>query len=214
VRSLWEPATPGAVAATRIVLLPGAYHAPEDLVEAGFLAAARARRPRVDLQFVDLELRHLTDRDALEGLRTQIVVPARAAGCASVWLMGASLGGYIALDYASLHPRDLRGICLLAPFLGDRRVIAQIARAPGVAHWQPGPADEDDMDRRIWRFIKTCGRGGPLVYLGCGREDRYAFAHELLAAALPPGAAHRIAGGHDLATWRVLWEMFLDSTWL
>ena len=243
MRSLFEPAAADAIARTRIVLLPGAYHCTEDLLEAGFLEAARARRIPVDLQFVDLELRHLTDREGLARLRGAIVLPARAQGCASIWLCGTSLGGYIALDYASCHPGDLSGICLLAPFLGDRRVSKDIARAGGLARWRPEPltqgassreavaataaeaaataaaavtaiATAENLDQRIWHYIKTRGTSSPLVYLGCGLQDRYAFAHRLLADALPPGAAHFVQGGHDLATWRTLWEKFLDSGWL
>ena len=214
MRSLFEAASADVAARALVVLIPGAYHAPEDLLQAGFLACVRRRALAVDLQFVDLEMRHLTDRDTLTALREQVVLPARARGCPAVWLAGASMGGYVALDYASRHPEDLRGVCLLAPFLGDRRLIAQIARAPGVAEWRPAAADDADMDKRIWKFIKNHRGGPPLVYLGCGREDRYAFAHRLLADALPPAASHFVAGGHDLATWRILWEHFLDSAWL
>ncbi len=51
----------------------------------------------------------------------------------------------------------------------------------------------------------------PPLYLGFGHDDRFAAAHKLLAAALPPASVDVIAGGHEWRTWTRLWENFLDS---
>ncbi len=193
-----------------MVWLPGAYHTAQDFVAAGFAQAARARGAALDLVFVDPELAHVGDRSVLQRLRRDIVLPARVAGV-SVWLGGISLGGLFALDYAASHPRELDGLCLLAPYLGNRIVTGEIARAPGLAAWRPGNLAENDEERRIWRYIKGRQPDSPPLYLGFGREDRFAAAHELLAAALPAGCVDVIAGGHEWPTWRRLWENFLDS---
>ena len=97
----------------------------------------------------------MDDRERPQRLRWDIVAPARAEGCRSVWLAGISLGGFIALDYASTHPDECDGLCLLAPYLGNRMLIDEIARAPGLAAWEPGELAESDEERRIWRFIKA-----------------------------------------------------------
>jgi pimeloyl-ACP methyl ester carboxylesterase len=196
-----------------MVWLPGAYHAAHDFVAAGFAQAVRARRAALDLIFIDLELAHVGDRSALQRLRSDIVLPARAAGV-SVWLGGISLGGLFALDYAASHPEELGGLCLLAPYLGNRILTGEIARAPGLAAWQPGDLAETDEERRIWRYIKTRQPGSRPLYLGFGREDRFAATHELLAAALPAGCVDVIAGGHEWPTWSRLWENFLDSRFI
>jgi hypothetical protein len=193
-----------------MVWLPGAYHSPEHFLEAGFDAQVRTRRLPLDLVFVDAELEHLGDRSALERLRRDIVAPARALGC-SIWLAGISLGGFIALDYAATHPHDWDGLCLLAPYLGKRLLIAEIAGAPGLAAWQPGPLADSDEERRIWRFIQAQRAKPRPMYLGYGRGDRFAPAHALMAEALPPNAVHVAPGGHDFGTWSMLWEYFLDS---
>jgi pimeloyl-ACP methyl ester carboxylesterase len=193
-----------------MVWLPGATHAAQDFLTAGFAEAVRARRLALDLIFVDLELQHVSDRSALQRLRSDIVLPARAAGV-SIWLCGISLGGLFALDYAASFPDELDGICLLAPYLGNRILAAEIAEAPGVAAWQPGVLAETDEERRIWRYIKTRRADSRPLYLGFGRGDRFSEAHELLAATLPADAVDVIAGGHDWFTWFRLWENFLDS---
>jgi pimeloyl-ACP methyl ester carboxylesterase len=163
----------------------------------------------LDLRFVDLEMTHLDDRDALARLRSEVVLPARASGV-SVWLGGISLGGLAALDYASVHSGEIDGLCLLAPYLGNRMLINEIAAASGVSGWEPGRLAEFDAERRIWRYIKTRADSRP-VFLGYGREDRFSVAHDLMAAVLPANRVDVIAGGHEWPTWLKLWENFLDS---
>ncbi len=190
--------------------LPGAYHAAQDFVSAGFAEAVRSRRADVDLIFVDMELAHVGDRGVLRSLRSDIVSPARAAGV-SIWLGGISLGGLIALGYAAAYPDELDGLCLLAPYLGSRMLAAEIAQAPGLAAWQPGELAETDEERRIWRYIKNRRTDSAALHLGYGRADRFSSAHRLLAAALPADSVDVIDGGHDWPTWTRLWENFLDS---
>lgn len=193
-----------------MVWLPGAYHAARDFLSAGFAEAVRERRAALDLVFIDMELAHVGDRSALRQLRTDIVLPARAAGL-SVWLGGISVGGLFALDYAASHPDEIDELCLLAPYLGNRILTTEIARAPGLAAWQPGELAQIDEERRIWHYIKNRRADSRSLYLGFGREDRFSAAHELLAATLPADSVDVIDGGHDWPTWSRLWERFLDS---
>lgn len=193
-----------------MVWLPGAYHAAQDFLAAGFGEAVRMRRLDLDLIFVDLEMTHVGDRSPLQHLRSDIVLPARAAGV-SIWLSGISLGGLFALDYAATYPDEIDGICLLAPYLGNRILTSEIAQAPGLAAWQPGVLAETDEERRIWRHIKTRRADSRPLYLGFGQADRFSAAYDLVAATLPADAVDVIAGGHDWPTWSRLWENFLDS---
>ena len=168
--------------------LPGAFHTPEDFVHAGFDSAVARRGLEIDLQFADLALDHLGDRSAIERLARDIVRPAREAGCRSVWLGGISLGGSFVLDYAATDAGPWDGLCLLAPYLGNRLLIGEIVRAGCLAAWLPGPLAESDEERRIWRFIQARGAGGPPLYLGYGRQDRFAQGLDLMAEALPAAA--------------------------
>jgi pimeloyl-ACP methyl ester carboxylesterase len=192
-----------------MVWLPGAYHSAQDLLDEGFARAAAQRRVLLDLRFVDLHMQHLDDRDVFRRLRSEILLPARDSG-AAVWLAGISLGGLIALDYASSYPGELDGVCLLAPYLGNRMLINEIAAASGLAKWQPGELAESDAERRIWRHIKTRVDSRP-VLLGYGRDDRFSAAHDMLAAALPRNWVEVVDGGHEWGAWLTLWGIFLDS---
>jgi pimeloyl-ACP methyl ester carboxylesterase len=209
MRSILRAAKAGATATTQMIWLPGAYHSAHDFLRAGFARAVLDRQLPLDLTFVDLEMQHLADRAALQPLRSDIVLPALASGTA-VWLAGISLGGSLALDYASSYPDGLAGLCLLAPYLGNRMLITEIAASGGLAAWDPGELAETDAERRIWRYVKTRAPS-PSLFLGYGRDDRFSPAHSLLAKALPADAIDVIDGGHEWRTWSKLWENFLDS---
>lgn len=207
--ALLDAAHPGRIAATRLILLPAAFSAPQDFVRAGFVSAVRARGIDADLVFAAPDLGHLTDRSALDRLRQELILPARQAGCA-LWLGGISLGGYLALCCAERHPEEIDGLFLFAPYLGSHIVTGEIARSQGVAGWEPGELGDDDDERRVWRFIRTQRSRALPIHLGLGRDDRFAPRHRLMAAALDPRSVDIVPGGHDWPTWERLWENFLD----
>jgi len=211
MRIVLEPATTEGIAATRVLLLPAAYTTPDDFLREGFVKAARDRALPVDLVFVELKVQHLTDRTILRRLRHEVVLPARALGCRSIWLGGISIGGFVALAYAERYPEEIDGLCLLAPYLGNHIVTGEIERANGVHEWAPGELAADDDERRIWRFIKEHRARPSPLHLGFGRDDRFADSHRMMASALAPECVDVVPGGHEWPVWRQLWENFLDA---
>jgi pimeloyl-ACP methyl ester carboxylesterase len=198
-------------ATARIVLLPGAYTRAADFAAAGFAEAVRERDLAIELVAADLEFGSMTDRSMLQRLRSGPLQDARVAGCQSVWFAGVSLGGFVALAFAERFPGEVDGLCLIAPYLGTRIVAREIDEAGGLARWKPEVVAEDDEERRIWRFIQSNRRGRPALYLGYGRQDRFADSQRLLAEALSPTSVDVVDGGHDWPAWRRLWARFLDK---
>jgi hypothetical protein len=211
MRTVLEPATAEGIAATRVLLLPAAYTSPDDFLREGFVKAARDRALPVDLVFVELKVQHLTDRTILRRLRHEVVLPARALGCRSIWLGGISIGGFVAMAYAERYPEEIDGLCLLAPYLGNHIVTGEIERANGVHEWTPGELAADDDERRMWRFIKEHRARPSPLHLGFGRDDRFADSHRMMASALAPECVDVVPGGHEWPVWRQLWENFLDA---
>jgi pimeloyl-ACP methyl ester carboxylesterase len=203
---------PAGAHATRVVLLPGAYHQPADFVGAGFDQAVRDRGLAVQLTLVAPELAHLGDRDWLARLQAEVIAPAREHGDGALWLGGISLGGFMALRFAAEGPDGIDGLCLLAPYLGSRIVAAEVTAHGDLAGWQPAALAEDDDDRRVWRFVQRLGSASaPRVFLGYGSEDRFADTQRLLAGALPAHSTRVVPGRHDWPVWRALWDNFLDQ---
>jgi pimeloyl-ACP methyl ester carboxylesterase len=211
MRSQIIHAGPAGGLTARIVLLPGAYHALEQFVGAGFDRALRDRGLAAELIVAAPELAHLNDRAWLTQLRREVIAPARERGAGALWLGGISLGAFLALRFAAEGAEALDGLCLLAPYLGSRIVAAEIAAQGTLANWRAERLGEDDDERRIWRFIQGLGTAvAPRVFLGFGSEDRFADTQRLLASALPADSTHVIPGGHDWPVWRRLWDQFLD----
>jgi hypothetical protein len=211
MHTILDSARDGVVAPTRVLLLPPAYTPLEDFVRAGLATTVRARRLFLDLVFVELKLQYLTDRSILRRLRHEVVLPARAAGCHSIWLGGVSLGAFVALAYAERFPGELDGLCVLAPYLGNHIVTGEIERANGVREWSPGTLADDDDERRIWRFIKEHDTRESPLHLGFGQDDRFADSQRLMAAALPSEVVDVVPGGHEWPTWLRLWDNFLSK---
>ncbi|MET0291651.1 MAG: alpha/beta fold hydrolase [Steroidobacteraceae bacterium] len=168
-----------------IVLLPAVRTRPEDAVTAGFVAAAQGR-PR--LIFADVPTDELRARPDFAALLGDLVAPEIEAG-RKTWLVGLSLGGWLALQLARAEPR-VAGIGLIAPWLGARTL----------------PTDDE---RTTWDFLASTDHA-PL-WLGFGREDRFADVQQRAAMLLPAERVSVVPGGHDWPCWRVLWDHFL--TW-
>jgi pimeloyl-ACP methyl ester carboxylesterase len=198
--------------ALRVVLMPGAYHTPNQFLDTGFAQAVRRCAQPVELILAVPELAHLTDRRWLVALHDEVIAPARAQGT-PVWLGGVSLGGFMALRFAAQYPALLDGLCLLAPYLGSRIIAGEIAAQADPASWVVQNLAEDDDERRIWHYIATLGNSmsSTRIFLGYGASDRFADTQRMLGQLLPmPRATVRvIAGGHDWSVWRALWDDYL-----
>lgn len=198
-------------ASVLMVLLPGAYMTPANFIEAGFADVPAVATGRLDLAIPALDLASVTAGTALATVHRQVMEPARQAGYRQVWLGGISLGGFLALAYAADALGPLDGLCLLAPYPGSRLTQGAIARAGGLAAWQATPAQLDDPEFRVWRWLRQPPAALP-IHCGYGRDDRFADGMAAIAAALPR-AAEVVPGGHEWAVWRALWERFLAGYW-
>lgn len=204
-------ATPGAIAPEVLVLLAGAYDKPDDFLAAGFDTALQASGRAVDLILVESDLAAVCDGSLSARLEDEILAGARSAGYQRILTGGISIGGISALMHADRHPEGSDGLVLIAPYPGNRSITRAIEQAGGLAAW---PADGDyaaNDERRGWRALQRCGRRRiPPVWLGYGRDDRFAGAHAMMAAVLDEAVV--IDGGHDWPTWLRLWQRYLDCS--
>lgn len=195
-----------------VVMLPGAYSRPQEFVDEGFVAELRRRGLAADVVIADAHLGYFQDRSVLRRLREDLVLPARAQGYRQVWLAGISLGGFGALAYGARHGDEVDGILALAPYLGRRQLHKEIIDAGGPQRWrtQRFAREADDAERDLWEWLAQPAPAGPPVWLGYGRDDRFADAHRMLAQVLPAERRFDTPGGHDWPPWRALWSAWLD----
>jgi pimeloyl-ACP methyl ester carboxylesterase len=196
-----------------LVMLPGAGDCAQDLVDHGFLAALRRRGIAADAWMADVPFDQYMDGSFAAQLKRDVLMPIWSPG-ARIWMMGISLGGMAALSVARKHPGAIEGLILLAPFLGTRGRIAEVAAAGGLRKWLPGTVPPDDDELQVLSWLRDYQAGDPAlprIHLGYGSEDRYAPASELLARELPAAHVASMQGEHDWETWLKLWERLLDG---
>ena len=211
---------------TLLVMLPGAYDKADDFITHGFVDAVRERHIAADIALVDVSVAYYRNADIVARLDADVIAPAQVRGIRHVWIAGISIGGIGSLIYANEKRGVVDGLLLMAPYLGERSIAAEISASGGLAAWSPpGTIPVDDQDRRLWQWLKTLtlmqihpqaqpsqiNPRLPAVYLGYGIDDRFVASHHLLAAALPADRVFTAAGGHDWPAWSALWPVMLDA---
>jgi pimeloyl-ACP methyl ester carboxylesterase len=201
-----------------VVFLPGRGDGARTFFDEGFVAAVRRTGLSIDLVAADAELGYYASGSFIARLDEDVLAPARRRGYARTWLVGASMGGFGSLFYASQHPEQVDGVLALAPWLGDAGATDSIRAAGGLARWQPpppAPSDAGNYQAQLWRWLREVtveGRPGPALWLGWGNGDRLGRSDELLAAALPGDRVLHAPGGHQWPTWRELLGEFLERS--
>jgi pimeloyl-ACP methyl ester carboxylesterase len=197
-----------------LILLPGRYSSADSFSTEGFVAMARKSGITADMVAVDAHLGYYFRRTLLARLRQDVLKPAQEQGYTRFWIVGISLGGLGAVWCDTEEPGALEGIVLLSPYLGDREIVAEVAAVGGVRQWSAPPSGRADMQRDIWRMLKSYEnpqRSLGRLFLGYGRQDSFAQPNVMFAELIPASQVFAIEGGHDWPTWRKLWEQILAS---
>lgn len=197
-----------------LVMLPGVGIEASDFVDRGFVASVHERGLPVDVVAAHLELDLYLDDAVATEIHRAIIEPAQKKGYTRIWFLAISLGGMGALLYARSKMANVEGMVLLAPFLGTRGTIAEVARAGGLAAWSARGSMATPAERRLLLWLKefmSQPQGSPALYLGYGLRDRFAPGHAMLADLLPRDRAVTADGGHDWETWAKLWREVLDA---
>lgn len=197
---------------TLIVFLPGIDDVAEDFERRGFIQELRREGVPADAVALDAHYGYYARRVIVERITQDAVHAAQASGYRRIWLVGASMGGFGAAWYAAHHPAHVAGVLLLAPYLGEKALIDEIAAAGGLRGWNPGAVPASDHARHLWAWFKQVvdEEAPPVqIHLGYGVGDMFARANALLAAALPGAQVFAIPGRHDWHTWKKIWRAFL-----
>lgn len=193
---------------TLVVVLPGLGDNLRGLKNSGIAAAIHQAMPGADVQLVGLTLTYYSEGRAVQRLHDEVIAPAQQKGYRDIYLTGASMGGMGVLMYEREHPGVARGLILLAPYMGEQELIAEIMSAGGLEKWNPGPVpaqlNRDNVPREEWRLLQSWLRNGDRardVWLVCGRSDRFHEPAQLVAAVLPREQYIALDGGHAWTVW-------------
>ncbi len=197
-----------------VVFLPGRYDSAVQYEKAHFIDAVRQSGVAVNMMAVEAHYGYYTSRTIVARLRADVIAPALAQGYERIWLVGVSMGGLGALLYIRDYPRDITGVVALAPLLGEADIVQEITQAGGLWQWDIPTVPRGAFPHELWQWLKGYLQHHgekPRLYLGHGRQDRFAPANALLATYLPPTQVQAIAGGHAWSTGRTLWQTLLTT---
>ena len=191
-----------------VVVLPGRGDDIAALQRSGIAEAIHSQWPDADVVLSGLAMGYYMEGGATQRLHDEIIVPARARGYGQVWLLGASLGGLGALMYDIQWPGTIDGMVLMAPYLGDKPLLDQIAAAGGLAQWNPGPlpakVDGHNFQRELWRHLKTWSEDpsrADNVWLAYGDRDYLRDSMPALTPLLPASHVLVRRGSHNWTVW-------------
>jgi enterochelin esterase-like enzyme len=209
------PAVQSGPATDVVVVLPGIGADAERMEEHGVAAAIHKSWPQADVLLTNATFAYYVHNVLVEKLHHDVIEPTRQR-YKKVWLAGASVGGMGALLYERAHPREMAGIVLFAPWLGDADLQDEIRAAGGIAKWNAGPVPEkvngDNYQREMWRVVQGWSQDpqdAQRVWLVCGKDDRLLEADRLLATAIPASHYLEVDGGHTWEAWLTAAELLI-----
>jgi pimeloyl-ACP methyl ester carboxylesterase len=189
-----------------LIMLPGRGDRASTFITNGFQEASE--RYGFDMIAADAHFGYFRERNLVERLHADIVLPAIKAGYKKIWLLGISAGGFGSILYASQYPDQIDGVILLAPFLGEREAIDELVAGGGLATWSADESKLRDYEIAIWSwFNKVTSEPNkkPLI-LGYGKSDHLAGTYGVLLEAMDSSSVYTREGGHKWATWKPLWD--------
>jgi pimeloyl-ACP methyl ester carboxylesterase len=211
-------AAPAGNATGLIVMLPGMGDQPDDYVKNGFVAMVHAANPNMDVLCADAHFGYYKNSSIVERLHEDLIASI-AKQYQHVWLLGISLGGLGTVAYAAEHPDVVDGVILLAPYMGNKAVIDEVRAAGGPRSWQQPDSSEplNASERRyyeLWTWyhdVVTQPERMPRLFLGCGEQDGFHAATQLVAAELPQQQTMTCPGGHKWTVWRELFTQLAPN---
>src|SRR5262249_49345955 len=134
-----------------IVLLNGYADQPDDFQKHGFLAILRKNAPQYDVIAPEAHFGYYQKGTLLDQLHRNVIGPAGARGYKEIWIMGISMGGQGAMGYARSYPERIKGLFLLAPYMGPGETVREVTRAGGICNFSA----HDPLPQDIYGFAEA-----------------------------------------------------------
>lgn len=201
-----------------VVFMPGFLDGPETYLENRFPHALNGSGAPCDSVGLDLHVRYYSDVGLADIVYSDVLIPAASRGYDEIWLVGISMGGLGALLTASQHPEMIDGIVLIAPFVGEERVLAEIREAGGLGTWRApegideAPWTEANYTEHVWAWLEGYDSDPdamPPLYIGWGDEDSLGTGDALLGEVQDEGHVFHAPGGHGWSVWGPIWQDIL-----
>ncbi len=201
-----------------LVMFPGINSPGTDFIDHGFVDLFREHYKNTDILLVDTRLAYITAGNIAYRINNEIIHPAKKLGYNNIWLLGISLGGLSVLEFDKHYPNQVKGIVLIAPYLGSFKAIKALATTSNLQQkqqWADANRDNTNKTIQLWRHILKISRPSAKqsvqLLLAYGKNDRYNKSHQLLASLLTNKHVTTIDGSHGWITWEKIWKVLLNK---
>ncbi len=164
----------------------------------------------IDILYADAYFAYYRNRSLLRHLQEQVF--QHAQGYQTVYVLGVSMGGLGSLLSAREFTDQVDGLILLAPFLGDRETLGDIAAAGGVGKWHPKNTDNEYGE--LWQWIQSQRKTALFAentYLLSGHEDALHTGHQVVKSLVPSSNFVTVEGGHNWQVWHNALSVWLEQ---
>lgn len=209
---LWDKT--GKKTENLIIFIPGLYDSQNKFKKELFFKSARDAGIKADLVSVNINVVHLAEKMLSERINKDVLDYVKNDGYKNIWLVGVSIGGMSSLVYLKNHEKDICGVVILAPYLGDEDMANEMKLAGGVKNWVPIVGKlKDSVDEELESLWLWLAKKNHLsnVYLGYGKQDDITVGSLTLKTLLEKKNVIAIDGEHDWETGRKLWIEQLRS---
>ena len=198
-----------------VIFLPGRGDDIGAYERASFIDILKASSRPLDSVVVDGHLGYYIDRSLAERVHQDVMLPFREQGYEDFIVVGVSMGGVGALRLVRDYGDLVSGAVLLAPFLGDEKLLQELTTAGDLHSWREGLDHEPELDEQIWIWIDSIvSRDSHQILstiLAYGQKDKLRPGAEYFSGLLPESHTFTNDGGHGWNTWTPLWSDITKS---
>ncbi len=196
-----------------VVMFPGINSPGTDFTDHNFVQMFQQQYSSVDIILADTRFAYVAAGNIAERIQNEIIAPAIRQGYENIWLVGVSLGGLNSIIYEKTFAGNIKGIVLIAPYLGEKHDIEGLLLNKQPLVWSEKHEKSINKTVRLWRYLiaETRSKEHPKLFLAYGDSDRFNDTHRLLASLLNQGHVFTKQGGHNWIVWKKLWQTLLDN---
>ncbi len=196
-----------------LIMLPGINNSLFRFEEEGFFEDIKQYSLSFDVLTVGADIEYYMQGRLVSELQLHVIPFAKQQGYRNIVLGGISLGGYGSIWFNHEHADEIKGLLLIAPYLGEPEMLADIASYPDVGTWRKYQRPvKDDFSSFVWHWIDDdIGAKQNQTLLVVGSKDKMFPAAQLLSQYLPDEQVIIGSGRHNWYDWRKLWKNLLKS---
>lgn len=198
-----------------IIFLPGLIDNAETFKNEQFFSIARNAGIKADMVSASIHIGHLIKDKMIKRLEVDVYNEAKNNGYKNIWLVGVSIGGLNSLLFYQKYMHEICGVVTVSPYVADTALREDLQQAGSVKNWKPKPTENmkifNQKLQSLWVWFQKQYAKNSLtnIYLGYGKQDKYAKEIKLLENILDKNNVTLTNGKHNWVSGQKIWQQQL-----